>query len=179
MEELKKFATLSEPDPRWRSFVSINPNTHEITKYSLDERYRAIEAVTLLPTVPEDVRSQFNVARMLCLHAWFYYPFNQVSEMKAFSTVEMALHSRYPDVRGGMHALLGHAVTTGAIRDSGFSHVVENPNDPTEYSRTLATVVPRLRNHLAHGTASLSPHSVFGVRNCAEIINQLFRPSDA
>jgi hypothetical protein len=174
MEEFKPFEELLEADERWKYFPLRNQATGEMTPSSLEHRYGIVAPIYVNDSAPEEVRSQFNVAKMLCVYAWLYYPFHQVAELKAFSTVEMALRLKYPNVKGTLYKLLAHAIKEGAITDAGFSHVQANFEDALQYSRTLPDIVPYLRNSLAHGGSRLHPGSVFTVRNCSEIINQLY-----
>lgn len=155
-------------------FVLRERETGETSKVSLEHRYESIAHINLNATVPEEVCSQFNIAKMLCVYAWLYYPLHQVAELKAFSTLEMALRLRYPEGGPMLKRLLAHAVKAGAITDHGFSHIKAELNDPLRYSKNLPDIIPSLRNSLAHGTTLLHPQSVFTLRNCSEIINQLY-----
>jgi len=175
MEELKSFSTLLAPDERWAYFAQRNTSTNEVTPVTLNDRYQSIAEITLSTAAPEDVKNQFNIALMLGVYAWLYYPLHQVAELKAFSTVEMALRLRFPETTGALNKLLLFAVENGVIADKGFSHIEASDKDPTRYAKTLPSIVASLRNDLAHGSAMLNPGSLFTLRNCAEIINQLFR----
>lgn len=174
METLKSIDELFEPDERWSHFVMRDKATNEVTPYSLEQRFQAVAEISLSSTAPEDVISHFNVARMLCVYAWLYYPLHQVAELKAFSTVEMALRNRFPGNKGGLFKLLTLAVEQGIIADAGFSHIEATPEVLDQYSKRLPGLVSSLRNTLAHGESMLHPGSLFTLRNCAEIINQLF-----
>lgn len=174
MEELKSFATLLEPDERWTNFVLRDISTNEMRPVSLNDRYEPIAKIAVSPSAPQDVRSQFNIALMLGIYAWLYYPFHQVAELKAFSTVEMALRLRFPEAKGGLKKLLALAVERGVIADHGFSNFESSSEVPTRYSAQLPSLISSLRNELAHGSHMLHPGSLFTLRNCAEIINQLF-----
>ncbi len=174
MEGLKSFLELLEPDKRWVHFVLWNVSTNESTPMSLNDRYQSVAKITLSSHAPEDIQSQFNIARMLGIYAWLYYPFHQVAELKAFSTVEMALRLRFPERKGALNKLLLFAVEQGVIVDEGFSHIAVGEEDPAQYSKKLPSLVSSLRNDLAHGSPMLHPGSLFTLRNCAEIINQLF-----
>ena len=178
MEELKAFSTLLEPDERWAHFVLRDPSTNEMRRVSLTDRYASIAEITVSPAAPEEVRSQFNIALMLGAYAWLYYPFHQVAELKAFSTMEMALRLRFAEAKGGLKRLLSIAVEQRVIVDHGFSHIEADDDVPTRYSEKLPSLVSLLRNDLAHGSHMLHPGSLFTLRNCAEIINQLFRESE-
>jgi hypothetical protein len=175
MEEIKIFENLLEADERWATFFRRGENDEPIPT-SLKAEYEAVEKIQLNVSVPEDVQSQFNIARMLRIYAWLYYPLHQVAELKAFSTVEMALKSEFPTVKG-LRNLLNTAIQAGRITDIGFSHIIPNDEDLTLYSRSLLDCLPALRNDLAHGSTMLHPDSIFTLSNCSEIINQLF-PSD-
>ena len=164
MEELKSLPEILQPDERSK-FFSNN---------SLSSRHSAISSIKLSSSVPEDIRSQFNVALMLSVYAWLYYPFHQVSELKAFSTLEMALRWKLPNNKGGLKKLLSLAIDTGLIVDKGFSHICTSGDSLNEYSTKLPDIISDLRNDLAHGSSTLHPQSLFTLRNCSEIINQLF-----
>lgn len=174
MEELKSFEMLLEPDERWAYFVLKDRATNEVRPVSLNDRYESITEIELSKNVPEDVRSQFNIALMLGVYAWLYYPFHQVAELKAFSTVEMALRMRFPETKGGLNKLLTLAVERAVISDQGFSHIKAESEALAHYSKQLPRVFSSLRNELAHGSHMLIPNSIFTLRNCSEIINQLF-----
>ena len=160
---------------RWTNLVLVDQSSGQFRPITLKDHYRAVSLIKLSASAPETVQSQFNVALMLGTYAWLYYPFHQVAELKAFSTVEMALRHRFPEAKGSFKRRLEHAVKAGVISDHGFSHVTANEQRPTEYSAQLPWLVSELRNDLAHGSATLHPDSLFTLRNCAEIINQLFR----
>lgn len=174
MEEFKQFSELLKADERWDNFVLHNRFTNEIAPYTLEHRYQAVSRVVLSAAVPTDIVSDFNTAKMLGVYAWLYYPLHSVAELKAFSTVESALRTRFPDTKGGLNKLLTVAVAEGAITDSGFSHLGPDTSINNEYSNSLPRIIASLRNTHAHGDKLLHPGSLFTLQNCAEIINQLF-----
>jgi hypothetical protein len=147
MEDIKEFATLLEPDERWKYFALHDTETNKPKPYTLGDRYSAIEMIKLNSHVPEDVQSQFNVAKMLCIYSWLYYPFHQVAELKAFSTLEMGLRMLFPELRN-FKRLLFQAVKKGLIKDEGFRGIQLNPDDPIEYSRKLPELISSIRNDL-------------------------------
>lgn len=174
MEDLKSFSTLLEQDERWANFVIRNRETNQIIPYSLENRFESVSEIQLNSNVPEDVRSQFNVAKMICIYAWLYYPLHQIAELKVFATLEMALRLRYPSSKRALKKLLTVAVDDGVIIDEGFSHIVPREDDKYGYSKKLPELISSMRNDLAHGTVTLHPSSLFTINNCAEILNQLF-----
>lgn len=176
MEDLKPFDKLLDPDDRWAYFSTVNRETGERKPYALRDRYEGVHEAELPCCVPEEIRSEFNVARMLCVYAWLYYPFHSMAELKAFATVELALRVRFPELKKGvgLKVLLGHAVAQGVLTDKGFSHIHADEKSPQSYAQQLPELIPTLRNALAHGNVQLHPGSIFTVRNCCEIIRQLF-----
>jgi chorismate mutase len=175
LEDLKTLASLLEPDERWANFALRDPRTNLLIEYTLDYRYKVLADVKLIDSVPEDVKSAFNIAIMLSIYAWLYYPLHQIAELKVFSTLEMALRKKLPQIeRPTLNKLLKYAVDSDVITDKGFSHVEFNSQNPKEYSNKLPKLISSFRNGLAHGDNSLHPTSIFTINNCAEIINQLY-----
>lgn len=175
MEEFKPYIELFEPDERWRHFVLRDRSTGQTEPYTLQARYDAIASIELYQSVPDDIRDEYNTAKMLCVYAWVYYPLHQVAEQKAFATLELALGRIFPNIKkDGLKKLLSRAIKNGAITDAGFSHIKVDLSDPMKYTKTLPDIIPDLRNAHAHGERILHPNSAFTVRNCAEIINQLY-----
>lgn len=175
MEELKKLEQLQNPDKRNLYFCIIDHSTGKQRPLDVKDIYSSVERIELSEAVPEDIRSQFTVARNLAVYSWFSYSFHQISELKAFSTVEMALRSLLGKHKHGFRGLIKKAVNSGLIKDLGFSHI-EKPGNPnsTEYSAKLQDIMPALRNSLAHGNTTLHPGSVSNLRICADFINQLY-----
>ena len=107
------------------------------------------------------------------MYTWHSYSFHQVSELKAYSCVEMALKDRLGKHKNGFRGLIKKAVSTGLIRDEGF-RVISEPNESNEYSQQLIDIIPGLRNELAHGSTTLHPDAVGTLQWCADFINQLY-----
>ena len=175
MEELKKLEELQNSDKRNLHFCIIDHSTGKQRPLDVKDIYSSVERIELSEAVPEDIRSQFNVARNLAVYSWFSYSFHQISELKAFSTVEMALRSLLGKHKHGFRGLTTKAVNSGLIKDLGFSHIEKPENsNSTEYSAKLQDIMPALRNSLAHGNTTLHPGSVSNLRICADFINQLY-----
>ena len=176
METLKKLEEINKPDTRNTHFVIINHETGEKRSLSLEDFYKTVELIKLHERVPDNVRSQFNVARNLAIYTWFCYAFHQISELKAYSTLEMALRIKLDKGKVGLKKLLIEAVESGLIKDRGFRNVknsLKNPNS-TEYVKRLPELMPRFRNELAHGSTMLNNSAFFNLQICADFINQLF-----
>jgi len=178
MEEVKRLEEITLPDNRNSYFKIINRETGHQREYRLEDLYEEIKSLELHDAVPDDVRSQFNVARNLSLYTWFSYSFHSVSVFKAFSTLEMALRIRLGESKKGTYlkALIKDAVKRGLIKDRYFSHIKENIVDPqsTSYVEGLEDALAGLRNIDAHGSTMLGPWSVINLRICADFINRLF-----
>ena len=169
MEVLKDFESLFEVDERWKLFGQGDPTY-------LKQLYTGIQNIELIPGVPEDVASQFNVAKMLTIYAWNYYPLNQVAKLKAFSVLEMALREKFAKKKYGLYKLLELAVKSNLIQDQIFEPIFHDREIRTGYSLQLPEVISSLRNDLAHGSITLTNESgLFTLRHCAVIINSLFK----
>ncbi len=178
METFKRLDDIALPDVRNTLWVATNLETGEQRKMALSDIYESVALIDLHESVPDDVRSQFNVAKNLAVYTWYCYPFHQISELKAFSTLEMALRMKFGEngQRLGFKRLLRKAVASGLIKDIGFSHIADNVENPesTVYTERLPDQMPDLRNNLAHGSCTLHPYSEINLQICADFINQLF-----
>lgn len=175
MEEFKLLASLTNPDKRNFYWSVIDLSTRTPRRLELDDIYKSISEICLDKVVPDDIRSQFNVAKNVAVYSWYCYPFHQVCEMKAYSTVELALKLRleknYPFPK-----LITKAINLGLIKDAGFSHLRKPVDEASvDYSKSLVKIMPELRNDLAHGGTTLHPGAVGTLRICADFINQLYR----
>jgi hypothetical protein len=168
MEELKKLDALTLIDERHVLIGSMTGGT-----LSLEDRYAKVLGISFHDGVPEELRSQFNVARNLAVYQHFCYGFAPVVQLLSYTVIEFALRIRAGDRRTGFKMLLGRAVEERWIRDGGFRHVtVARPGDP--YCRSLVEILPELRNDAAHGSDQLMPHSIVHLERCADFVNQLF-----
>lgn len=179
MEELKKLEEITLPDNRNTFFVIINQQTGQRREYGVEDLYREIKLIELHKVVPEDIRSQFNVARNLSLYTWYCYSFHNVSTLKAYSTVEMALRIRldkHEEDKTPLRKMMREAVDKGLIKDRHFGHIMEQSVDSQSkpFIEILPDAIAYLRNLDAHGSTALGPWSVMILRICADIINQLF-----
>lgn len=175
MEEFKLLASLTNPDERNLYWAVIDRSTGTSRRLELEDIYNSVSEISLDEIVPEDIRSQFNVAKNVAVYSWYCYPFHQVCEMKAYSTVEYALKERleknYPFPK-----LITKAINFGLIQDTGFSHLRKPVDeDSVEYCKSLIDIMPKLRNGLAHGGTTLHAGAVGTLRICADFINQLYR----
>jgi hypothetical protein len=179
MENLKKLEEITLPDRRNTCFVLINQKTGRQRKFRLEDLYEAVKSMELHQGVPEDVRSQFNVARNVALYSWFCYPFHNVANMKTYATLEMALRIKFgqEDTKKGLYKLVETAVKQGLIKDKHFSHIKGKLKDleSTCYVERLPEITSFLRNTGAHGSTMLYNGSILNLHICADFINQIFR----
>jgi len=161
MEELKKINEITSPDSRTTSFVIVNWETGQKREFSICDLHEQVELIRLdETTVPEEVRSQFNVARNLCLYSWYCYSFHNVACFKAYSTIEMALRIRLGKANEAvcyLRPMLDEALARGILQD-----------------KSALETIPYLRNLAAHGSPMNAPWSVPMLRRCAETLNELF-----
>ena len=179
MEELKKLEEITLPDNRNTFSVIISQQTGERGEYGIEDLYGEIKLIELHEVVPEDIRSQFNVARNLSLYTWFCYSFHNVSTLKAYSTVELALRiilDKSEEDKPSLWKMMREAVNKHLITDKHFGHIMEQSLDlkSKPFVEALPDIIANLRNLEAHGSTTLGPWSVMVLRICAGIINQLF-----
>jgi hypothetical protein len=148
----------------------------QITGYviSLPKLHAALASIELHEGVPRDVQGQFNVARNMALYTYFHYAMAPEVQMKTYSVTELALKRRFPHMaKKTLAPLLREAVTQELLNDAGFRHL-GSPDPLNSYSRSLAVVLPELRNSSAHGSTALMPDCIGHIEKCADLINQLF-----
>jgi len=168
LEEFINLEEVTEPDERHGLIGQVTG-----CPYSLEILYKEIEPIILSQTVPEGIRSQFNVTKNLALYTWFSYSLSPVVDLKTYINIEYALKLRLRDEKTAFGNLIGKAVDEGLINDAGFRHI-DVGGDPQEYSKRLVELLPRLRNRAAHGSKELHFNCVDTLRICADFINQLF-----
>jgi hypothetical protein len=136
MEELKPLDQIFKPDPRQELFVKVDRETGAITPITVEDLHANVEDIRLRDSVPESVRSQFNVARNLFVYSWFVYGFGPASELYAFGALENALKERgrqegmAPDDRKcrvkGLKAWLHCAIKHNWVQDKPIKHYQRN-----------------------------------------------------
>lgn len=186
MEELKPLTEIYDPDERniWRN-------------YKLEHLHAIASEFKLNPSVPENVRFQFEVARHAYVYCYFYQPLSSAAELYSILAVELALRIKFeasPRSTAqkndpGLRKLLETAVEEGWIVDAGFDieHIervltedgIEDRTLPPERARKNTDIIleflPERRNSLAHGSPTLTIEIVStSLQRAAEIINQLF-----
>jgi hypothetical protein len=82
-DPLKALSEICKPDVRQANLVGDLSDIHSV-----------LTEIVLHNRVPSNVRQLFETAKNVSLYSWFAYRFHQVSEMVAFSALEMALRER-------------------------------------------------------------------------------------
>jgi hypothetical protein len=82
-DPLKALSEIYKPDVRQANLVGDLSDIHSV-----------LTEIVLHDGVPSNVRQLFETAKNVSLYSWFAYRFHQVSEMVAFSALEMALRER-------------------------------------------------------------------------------------
>lgn len=176
MEKFKKLNELTEIDSRHIAFAKVTGYLPD-----LDRVYIKLSEVNLGPGVPDDIHSQFNVARNMAIYSYFLYSLAPEIQLKTYTVIEFAL--RIKAEKEGiknknskplmLRQLLNHAVNKGWVKDDGFRHI-KNPSNSNEWCRKMIMTIPNLRNSQAHGSHLLVPDFYHHICVCADFINQLF-----
>ncbi len=170
MEEFKRFDEITVADERHELLDQIT-GTH----LTLEILYEAISEIEVSENAPEEIRSEFNVARNLAIYTWYSYSLDPMVQLKTYMLIERSLKLKYQDEKSSFKKLVKKAVSDGLVRDIDFEHVqIEHPED-TKYVENMVDVLPRLRNVSAHGHSFLVQRATQSLRVCRDWINQIFR----
>ncbi len=158
MEQLKRLEDIYRPDPRYANRVDLDLTTGTAAPMTVGSLYLLVETIRLNATVPEDVRSHFEVARNLAVYSWFAYSFHEVAVMQAMASLEMAVRAK-----------------TGDAKDS-FKNLLEKlfPGRELAPGLSLGKVITYFRNDLAHGSTMIMGQSIMFLEGCSELINELY-----
>lgn len=167
IENLKKFDEVTTIDLQNTFLPLTNRETKEQLNISLEEWYRQIESIKVHEDVPEIIRSEFNVTRNLAVYSWFCHSFHQVCKTKAFSTLEFALMKKYNsdlefDGKSDLQKLLEKAVNDGLLKGSDV------------LLKELPDLICKFRNDIRRGSNALLNNSLFILKTCSELINQVY-----
>jgi hypothetical protein len=200
--ELKNRDQILTQDPWWDGISILGPTGAR--KRTMDDHYSVIRTYLLIDNVPTDVVQSFETARNLYLYSFYAHQFLMVSELHAGISVEFALREKaiqesipIKSTRG-MRRLLDLAIEKQWISDKGFQRFQKReaarqhnesvwadvmsplPNDvrldPNLFCKSLAEVLPQIRNTLAHGSGMFYYTVLSTFELAADLINQLFDP---
>jgi hypothetical protein len=153
---LKTTDALLESDPRFRGMARLDQSMGHCRPMRMEDLRSLVEPVTLIKSVPEDIRQQFDIAQNAFVYSRFVYDFATLAEKQGFAR------------------LLEKAKKKSWLRAGDFDMPSVNGSGGT---------MPRLdllldfRNHAMHGSVHLLPQetpTMLGL--CAEVINALFPP---
>lgn len=171
MEEFIRFEEINFPDERHALIDQITG-----TRLTLESLYEALEKIKLIEEVPLEIKSQFNVTKNLAIYTWHSYSLDPIVQLKTYILIEHALKVKFGKYTWPLPKMIKKAINRGWLKDSGFSHVVEDPSDPAKYVREMIEILPALRNMAAHGSDDLHQKAVGHIKICSEWINQIFSP---
>ena len=113
----------------------------------LEDHHSNLASIILHVDVPKDVKQLFETAKNISLYSWFVYRFHQVSELIAFSALEMALRNRYlkenpldPDLKQRpptLYPLLQYARNEKWITNKGFPSMCERAKYLAEHKKAM------------------------------------------
>lgn len=178
-----------EYDSRFDMFAGENIYHESLTKgLKLHHVYNQVKDINLLDNVHEDIQSQFNIAKNLFVYSWYCYPFSNVAELKAISTLEFALKMKINNETRSLRKLLNHAIENDYLIDSRLYEKEKQSKEnnlilgiePTkidykERTKFTAELVCTRRNNLAHGSNTLTIPSSRIFEITSDFINQLFK----
>jgi hypothetical protein len=158
MEQLKRLEDIYEPDARYVGRVDLDLTAGVAAAMTVESVYLAVEPIRLNFSVPEDVRSQFEVARNLALYSWFVYSFHEAAAMQAMASLEMAARAKSGEP------------------ETPFKNLLEKlfPGRELAPGISLGKAVTYFRNEFAHGSTMLTGQGVMFLRRCSELINELY-----
>ncbi|MGA4604230.1 hypothetical protein [Pseudoalteromonas maricaloris] len=169
MEELKKLGELTKMDEKHELMGMVCGSVP-----SLEKMHSYLSKEVLNGEVPDEIKSQFNVAKNMALYSYFFYALAPEVHLKTYSVIEHALRIKTNPKRLMMlKALMKHALAQGWVSDMGFRHI-KNPSVDNEWSKSMIDVIPSLRNSKAHGSKLLVGDCLHHISCCADYINQLF-----
>lgn len=91
---LKPLDEFYNADERNLYYARIDKNTGEHRTTSLEDLYADITPYKLNASVPDDIATQYDVARNLYVYAWLEYRFFNISEAHALTVLELAMKER-------------------------------------------------------------------------------------
>jgi hypothetical protein len=178
---LKPPNAILEPDARFKNMVGGIDANGTIRPMSISDLYALVEPLELCPTVPADIREQFDKARHAFIYSWFAYDLVSLAEQQGYQVLELALREKLPPIERkkadeqhwSLRKLLQRAVAHRWLKRTDFEAPPSYPGGP---NICFLDVIAMLRNELAHGSRNLFPNgSLVMLRLCVDILNSLFQ----
>lgn len=124
-DRLKELKDVCLPDIRNQYF-----------NFTLEDIHYVLERINLNRTAPVNVKTQFETAKNLALYSWFVYRFHQISEMTAYTAMEMALREKYKQEVQGIGAKKPSLMTMKLLLDQARKRKwLQNDKFPSLYGR--------------------------------------------
>jgi hypothetical protein len=187
LESFKPLDAIVEPDERHAGWSLRSRQTGATRPLTIDDFHGDLAALTLNPSVPEDIQNHFLTARHLALYSWFVYRFAMAAQLQAYASLEYALRERFKELGlnapGTLRGLLEFAAARGFLENEHFRdwpgheahHHPDADSDWLEsWIRRMPEIISYFRNDMAHGSFTLTPHYSIALRFAADAINQLY-----
>ncbi len=178
---LKPLDEILESDARFKNMAGGFDETGAVRWMAITDLYDLVEPLTLSPSVPADIREQFDKARHAFIYSWFAYDLVSLAEQQGYQTLELALREKLPDderkkadeKRWGLGKLLERAVAHRWLVRADFESPPQYQGGP---KICFLDVIAMFRNELAHGSRNLFPNgSLVMLQLCVDILNRLFQ----
>lgn len=174
MEKFLSIEELTQVDRRNLYFVDDEGNHR-----SLEQLHDLLSQETLNAEIPDDLKSQFNIAKTMALYTYYYYALAPEVHLKTYLIIEHALRLKLkPKNRheATLNPMLRAAVKKKLICDSGFRSF--NQSEPgIEKCTQMIKAISHLRNSKAHGSSFLMGDCMMQISVCADFLNQLYSPN--
>lgn len=172
---LKSLSSLYLPDERFQHLSFHDEAAGHIRTLQVDDLRNDVSCIELSPSVPAEVRYQFDVARNAYLYSWFVYDLVMLAEEHCYIVLEMALKHRAKSegltTDSTLKPYLQRAIKRGWLRKED----LKIPGSPTARPMSFLDELPRLRDRLLHGKLHLAPEfTLIIMRKCAELLNKLY-----
>ena len=170
MEELKSLEELTKMDEKHRLMGGICGSVPD-----LEGMHKYLSNEILNSAVPDEIKSQFNVAKNMALYSYFFYALAPEVHLKTYTIIEYALRLKANSTKRLMlKSLVKLAIKENWIADAGFRHI-KNPSPDNKWCKSMVKTIPSLRNSQAHGSNKLVGDCLHHISVCADFVNQLFR----
>lgn len=171
---IKSIASLREPDERFKNMAGGFSGSGIPRPMELEDMHGLVVHFELGPTVPDEIRQQYDTARHAFIYSWYAYDMVTLAENHCYGMVERALELKAGKegeaIRRGLKNRLDDAVKHGWLNEADF----EMPAG-TGTSISQLEMLRRLRNNLAHGKTHLFPTGTLGIMQlCGVIVTKLF-----
>lgn len=156
------------PDPFNDYFIKINLYTGDKFKITDDERAEEFLKIELIPSVPIEVRRQFEAARGAMLYGCFFYPLFALGADQLLRVAESAVTHKCL-IRGLAKKSVRYEIKLQKLKD--FNYLTKDEYDEWELLR-------KIRNEYSHSkiqTVFPAFEAISILKNVTDKINRLFQ----